>query len=532
VDGTLSASGKPLLASDPHRTIELPSLRYLVHLHAPGWNVIGSGEPGLPGVALGHNERVAWGFTIVGTDQADLYVEETNPADAAEYRVGNRWEKMEVVRERVKVFGAEQPAELELRFTRHGPVIHEDARRHRAYALRWAGSEPGGAAYLASLALDRAQDSRAFVAALKRWKVPSENMVYADVDGNIGWVAAALTPVRKGWDGLLPVPGAQGAYEWQGFLPVEELPQVQNPAVHYIATANHNILPAGYGPEIGYEWAPGYRFTRIKERLEGKKRFTLEDFQSLQHDNTSLPGRALVRLVKEMDVQDRELRPYAELLAGWDGELSPDSRAGALYGVWLRELLDGFYRPHVPARLLDFTASRGGVPVMLAALEKPNAAWFGDKPTEERDRLLRTTFGSAVGKLKELLPGDDKDWSWGRLHTTTFRHPLAALGPAYAKAFDLGPVPRPGDAHTPNAATHGATFEQTSGATYRHLFDLADWDKGMATSAPGQSGQPGSAHYDDLLPLWQKGEYFPLAFSRAMVEKVTRHRLRLTPVGR
>jgi penicillin G amidase len=532
VDGTRSASGKPLLASDPHRAIALPSLRYLVHLHAPGWNVIGSGEPGLPGVAIGHNERVAWGFTIVGTDQADVYVEETNPADATAYRVGDRWEKMQVVREQVAVRGEAKPVGLELRFTRHGPVIHEDAKRHRAYALKWAGSEPGGAAYLASLALDRAQDGRAFVAALARWKVPSENMVYADVDGNIGWVAAARTPVRKRWDGLLPVPGAEGVYEWQGFLPVGELPQVHNPAAHYVATANHNILPAGYRPAIGYEWSPGYRFTRIKERLEAKERFTPEDFQSLQHDNTSLPGRALVRLVRELDVQDRELRPYAQLLAGWDGGLSADSRAGALYGVWLRELLDGFFRPHVPARLLDFTASRGGVPVMLAALERPDAAWFGDQPAEGRDRLLRTTFRSAVGKLKGLLPGDDRAWSWGRLHTTTFRHPLAALGPAYAKAFDLGPVPRPGDAHTPNAATHNAKFEHTSGATYRHVFDLADWDKGVATSAPGQSGQPGSPHYGDLLPLWQKGAYFPLAFSRARVEAVTRHRLKLTPAGR
>src|SRR5262249_49536560 len=157
-------------------------------------------------------------------------------------------------------------------------------------------------------------------------KVPSENMVYADVDGNIGWVAAARTPVRKGWDGLLPVPGARGAYEWQGFLPLEELPQVHNPAAHYAATANHNILPPGYGPEIGYEWAPGYRFARIQERLAGNKRFTPEDFQSLQHDNVSLPGRALVRLIKAVDMQDPELRPYADLLAGWDGVLSADSR--------------------------------------------------------------------------------------------------------------------------------------------------------------------------------------------------------------
>jgi penicillin amidase len=532
VDGTLSLSGKPLLASDPHRTIALPSLRYLVHLNAPGWNVIGSGEPGLPGVALGHNEHVAWGFTIVGTDQADVYVEETNAVDATEYRVGDRWEKMRVVREKVAVRGEQQPIELELRFTRHGPVIHEDAKRHRAYALRWAGSEPGGAAYLGSLALDRAKDGRELVAALQRWKVPSENMVYADVDGNIGWVAAALTPVRKGWDGLLPVPGAQGAYEWQGFLPLLELPQIQNPAVHYVATANHNILPADYRAEIGYEWAPPYRFARIQELLGGKKKFTLEDFQNFQHDNVSLPGRALVRLLKDVDMQDRELRRYAELLAGWDGVLSVDSRAGALYGVWLRELLDGFYRPHVPASLLDITTSRGGVPVMLAALEKPDTFWFGDQLTEGRDRLLRSTLRSAVGKMKELLPGDDTAWSWGRLHMTTFHHPLAALGPAYAKAFDLGPVPRPGDGHTPNAATHNAKFEHTSGATYRHVFDLADWDKGMATSAPGQSGQLGSPHYADLLPLWQKGEYFPLAFSRAKVEKVMRHRLELIPAGR
>jgi penicillin amidase len=529
VDGTRSISGKPLLASDPHRAIALPSLRYLVHLNAPGWNVIGSGEPGLPGVAIGHNERVAWGFTIVGTDQADFYVEETNPADAAEYRVGDRWEKMKVVRETVTVRGEDRPAVLELRFTRHGPVIAEDAKRHLAHALKWTGSEPGGAAYLASLALDRTKNGREFVEALKRWKAPSENMVCADVDGNIGWVAAALTPVRKGWDGLLPVPGAKGAYEWQGFLSLEELPQSHNPAAHYVATANHNILPAGYAAEIGYEWAPPYRFARVKERLEEKKKFALEDFRSIQHDVMTLPGRTLARLVKVVDMRDQQLRPYVELMAGWDGVLFADSRAGALYGVWLQELLDGFYRPHVPAGLLDFTTARGGVPVMLAALVNPDAAWFGEKPAEARDRLLRTTFRKAVFQLRNLLPGDEKAWSWGRLHTTTFRHPLAALGPAYAKAFDLGPVPRGGDAHTPNAATHNAKFEHTGGATYRHVLDLADWDQGLATSAPGQSGQPGSPHYADLLPLWQKGEYFPLAFSRAKVEQVTRHRLKLKP---
>jgi penicillin amidase len=532
IDGSLSASGKPMLASDPHRLINLPSLRYLVHLNAPGWNVIGAGEPGLPGVALGHNDRIAWGFTIVGTDQSDLYVEETHPDDPTQYRVGERWEKMKVLREPVKVKGEAQPVEVELRFTRHGPVLYQDTKRRRAFALRWVGSEPGSAAYLGSLAVDRARNQQEFVEALKRWKVPALNMVYADVDGHIGWVATGLTPVRKGWDGLLPVPGAAGEYEWQRFLDVKEYPQVFDPASHFVATANHNILPAGYTHEIGYEWAPIYRYARIKQRLEAKKKFDLDDFKNIQHDSTSLPGQALARLIRKLKIADPDQKPYAELLANWDGVLSTDAKAGPIYGVWLQELLDGFYAPHVPKSVLDFVRSRGGIAVMLAALEKPDAAWFGDDPVAGRDRLLRESFARAVSRLKTLSPAGPGQMTWGRLHTTTFRHPLATLGPAYARAFNLGPAPRPGDGVTPNAAGHNARFEHITGASYRHVFDLADWDRGWATSTPGQSGQPGSPHYADLLPLWAKGEYFPLAFSRARVEKVAQNRLQLKPVDK
>jgi penicillin amidase len=532
VDGTLSASGKPLLANDPHRPISLPSLRYLVHLNAPGWNVIGSGEPALPGAAVGHNDRIAWGFTIVGTDQADLYVEETNPDDPTQYKVADRWEKMTIVREPVPVRGEAAPVALELRFTRHGPVLHQDAKRHRAYALKWVGSEPGTAGYLGCLAVDRAQNWRDFTNALKAWKSPAENMIFADVDGNIGWVAAGLTPVRKGWDGLLPVPGAGGAYEWRGFLAVKDLPQAYNPAGHRIATANHNILPQDYSHEIGYEWAPGYRFRRIEQRLKMKHQFNLEDFASIQQDNTSLAGQALARLVRIAAIHDPELRPHVELLAGWDGVLSRESQAGPLYAVWLQELLDAFYRPHVPERCLEFLRPRNGVGVMLAALEHPEAAWFGKDPTAGRDRLLRETFARAVKKVQAKLGNDPSRWAWGKLHTVTFRHPLAALGPAYAQAFNLGPLPRPGDGLAPNAASYNATFEQISGASYRQLFDLADWDRGLATSTPGQSGQPGSPHYADLLPLWAEGRYFPLVFSRTKVEQSTRHRLLLKPAAK
>jgi penicillin amidase len=529
IDGTLSASGKPMLANDPHRALALPALRYLVHLSAPGWNVIGSGEPALPGVAIGHNEHLAWGITIVGTDQSDLYVEETDPQDPQRYRVGDRWEKMTVLREQVAVRGEAKPVEIELRFTRHGPVLHEDAKRHRAYALRWAGAEPGGAGYLGSLALDRASGKQEFLKAVRAWKLPSENIVYADTDGNIGWVAAALTPVREHGDGLLPVPGAKGDFEWNGFLEVKDLPQEHNPARHFVVTANHNILPAGYPHAIGYEWANGYRFARLRERLEAKKKFTLDDFQSMQHDNTSLPGRRLTRLAAKLDPEDASLQPLLKEVGDWDGVLGRESRPAAVYSVWLQELLTEFFRTQVPnEQLLNFVRGGYGVEVLLAALEKPDRTWFGDEPAAGRDRLLRRTFAAAVAKLKTLLPGGPDGWTWGKLHTATFVHPLAA-GPEYAQAFNLGPVRRGGDGLTPNNGRYNDKFQQIHGASYRQVFDLADWDRGLATSVPGQSGQPGSPHYGDLLPLWAEGQYFPLPFSRAKVEQLTAHRLTLKP---
>jgi penicillin G amidase len=529
VDGSRSASGKPLLANDPHRALTLPSLRYLVHLQAPGWDVIGAGEPGLPGVAIGHNDRIAWGFTIVGTDQADLYIEETNPQDERQYRVGDAWQPMTIVKEKLIVRGEANPVEVELRFTRHGPVIHQDVPRWRAFALKWAGNEPGGAAYLGSLAIDKARSREEFLAAMKAWKTPGENIVYADVDGNIGWVAAGLAPIRKGWDGLLPMPGSTGAFEWQGFLPIADLPQSLNPVSHQIATANHNILPSGSQQPLSYEWALPYRFARIKSELDRKPRLDLDDFKRLQHDSISLPGQRLARLARLVAAHDPALQPYAEILGGWDGDLTRDSHAAALCVVWLQELSTAFFKPHVPENLLTFVRSGRGTHVLLAAMEDADPTWFGEQPTFARDQLLRKSLADAVHRLQTLLPGDPKQWTWGRLHPAIFHHPLETLSPELAKAFNLDPVPRPGDGHTPNAASFNEKFQQTSGASYRQIFDLADWDRGVATSTPGQSGQPGSPHYADLLPLWAEGEYFPLAFSNAKIQEVTTHLLTLKP---
>jgi penicillin amidase len=528
LDGSLSASGKPLLASDPHRPIALPSLRYLVHLHAPGWNVIGSGEPALPGVAIGHNERIAWGFTIVGTDQADLFVEETHPQDPRQYKVGDQWERMRIVREKFSVRGHAEPVEVELRFTRHGPVVHQDEAKHLAFALKWVGDDPGGAAYLGSLSIARATNRDEFLKSMLAWKTPGENFVYADTDGEVGWIAAGQTPIRKSHDGLLPVPGASGQYDWQGYLPLAELPQSFNPPNHWLATANHNILPAGYKRGIGYDWSAPYRFLRIQERFAAARQFTLADMQSIQHENTSLPARALIGVLKQVAVSP-ELAAYHQLMLTWDGLLAADAKAGPLYAAWLQELMNAFYADRMPK---DARLDRGdlrSVPVLLAHLDRPMEALFGQEPIAARDDLVRQTFTAAVARVRKLLGDDPQTWSWGKLHVAALEHPLASLGPAHAEAFNLAPVSRPGDGYTPNSARHDDNFRQIHGASYRQVFDLADWDRGLATSTPGQSGQPGSPHYAGLLPLWAEGKYFPLAFSRGKVDEVTTHRLRLRP---
>lgn len=529
VTGKRSASGKPLLAGDPHRALLLPSLRYLVHLNAPGWNVIGAGEPALPGVAIGHNDRVAWAFTIVNTDQADMYVEETKPGDSTQYKVGDKWEPMEIVREKIAVLNQSAPAELELRYTRHGAVIHQDEAKDKAYVLRWVGSEPGSAAYLASLRLDRVKNVKEFVEQLPNWKVPALNMVFADLDGDIGWVASGAVPVRGGWDGLLPVPGAAGKYEWQGFLPVSELPQKHNPPDGFVASANANILPPDYKHTISYEWSTPYRIRQIERRIKEKEVFTMDDFRNMQHDSTTIPGQELVHLLQTFDTKPLDAE-CVKLFREWDGVLSRDSKAAVLYGYWVAELLRDYYAPRAPRALYSFVKGRGGMPTMLDDLRHPSTLDNSDSLMTRR-KFLQTTFAEAVKETKKRFPKFPQEGTWGELHHVQFSHPLAKLGPTYAEAFNLARIPKAGDGYTPHAASYDGSFRVSTGATYREIFDLADWDRGMATSAPGQSGQPGSPFYENLQPLWGDEEYFPLAFSRAKVDEVTAHRLLLKPVS-
>jgi penicillin amidase len=528
VDGSLSATGKPLLANDPHRSIGVPSLRYMVHLVGPGWNVIGAGEPALPGVAAGHNDRVGFGFTIVGIDQQDLYVEEINPKNPNEVRSHDRrdrWVPIKIERDTIRVKGAD-PVPVDLKFTEHGPVIFEDPARHRAWALRWVGSEPGTAGYLGSLSLNRARSWPEFLKALERWKVPSENHLYADVDGNIGWKVAGLAPVRKGWHGLLPVPG-DGRYEWQGFLPAAELPQDFNPGRHFLATANHNILPPGYQHELGYDWGPPFRFERIVEVLsQPGRRFTAEDFQRLQHDEVARPARAFVDLLVQAhaaNAADADLRPWIERLARWDRVVSKDSGEAALYVLWMDKLPAAAFRKSIPEAL--WPVVNGAVANnLLRLLQQPSPRWFGKDPGAGRDAALLSSLREAVAETRKRLGGDPAAWRWGAIHRTSFRHPLADRD----GIFELPSYEMGGDGDTLRI-TLGQDFKVNFGASFREVLDVSDWDLSVATSVPGQSGQPLSPHYADLLPLWATGRYFPLLYSRERIEAESKERLVLEP---
>jgi len=527
VSGARSLTGKPLLANDPHRSIQMPSLRYAVHLHGPGWNVIGAGEPAVPGVAAGHNDRVGFGFTIVGIDQQDLYVEHLHPTDDTQYLDRGTWRAMVIERTVIPVRGG-GTREVLLRFTHHGPVLHVDTARRRAVALRWVGQEPGTAGYLASLSLNRARDWTSFREAARRWLVPSENLIYADVDGHIGWVAAGMAPIRDGWSGLFPVPGHEGRYEWQGFLPLERLPQVSDPPDGAIATANQNILPEGYREALGYEWSDPVRKHRIDEVLASRERWDVASFMALQHDEQSPFAQTLMRHLHAQlasatpgDDEDATARALARrLFEGWDGTMAADSAAAALYQRWLVEVQTAL-RPHA--------FSTGTLPHAPAALTLPQVVATVERSADARALLAGAPLRRAVAKARDLMGHDPAGWSWGRLHQVHFLHAFSGWA-GIGTTFDLPPYPRGGDATTINNTGHGPL--QAHGASFRIVLDVADWDRSMMINVPGQSGQPRSAHYGDLLPLWARGEYHPMPFSRAAVEQHAAHRLWLRPAPR
>ncbi|WP_375454306.1 penicillin acylase family protein [uncultured Methylobacterium sp.] len=523
-----TATGRPILASDPHRAYALPALRYVVHLTAPGLDVIGAGEPALPGIAIGHNGTAGFGLTIAPIDQEDVFVLDTHPEDPDLFRFADGWEPIARVSEAVPVRSGPDETVV-LGFTRHGPVICEDRAGRKAFAVRTVWSEPGTAAYLGSLAYLDAATPEAFGAALRHWSAPSVNQVYADTGGRIAWFMAGLAPIRPNWDGLLPVPG-DGRYAWAGFHEADALPRQIDPLAGYVYSANAMNLPDGYPAEsrkLGFEWHEPWRARRIQTVLAHQPRHALADSQSLQGDDVSEPALRLAHLAATLPrPEDAEARAAIALLESFDGRLHEDSAAAALVEVfWAHHLCAGLLAALVPDSETRRLLPPGDMQSLLDRLENPRPPL--DAPA--RDALMATALAAAWRDCAARLGSDPAAWAWGRLHHALFTHPLAAQG---FTGHDVGPLPKGGAGPcVMHAAYDPETFRLTHGASFRMVLDVGAWDESVFINAPGQSGHPDSPHYADHAPAWAKRGYRPLLYSRAAIDAATETVIALVPAG-
>jgi penicillin amidase len=522
------------MANDPHRAYSTPSLRYIAHLSAPGLDVIGAGEPALPGISIGHNGAIAFGLTIFNIDQEDLYVYELNPANPDEYKYADRWEPVRVVRELIRVKGA-PPVVAELRFTRHGPLIHVEKEKNRGFAVRSCWLEPGMAPYFGSIDYMRARDFTAFRRAMLHWGAPTENQVYADTQGNIGWVPGGLAPIRLGYDGLMPVPG-DGRYEWAGFWSGDKLPSALNPPAGWFASANQMNLPDDFPyrqRKLGFEWTNGSRYARIREVLSRPGKISIEDSMRLQNDILSIPARRIGVLLAPLSSPDAMTQNALDVLKGWDAVQRADSAPAALFEVWFARHLGKAFKEAVLSKTGAEAMGAPDAAVMLDTLEKPDSR-FGPNARELRDAVLLGSLAAAFAEMEKLQGPDPKQWQWGKLHHNLPEHALsAAVDEATRARLNVGPLAKSGSAYTPNQSTYRVSdFRHINGPSFRVVVDVGRWDNSRAVNHPGQSGNPDSPHYRDLAPLWQKGDYFPLLYSRKAVLAATEQRILLKPAVR
>lgn len=520
------ADGSAYMANDPHRTISVPSLRYMTHLSAPGWNVVGGGEPEIPGVSIGHNEYGSWGLTIFGTDSEDMYVYDLNPDNLRQYQYKGEWVDMKVIRETIQVKNKDE-VNADLLYTRHGPVTHIDSLHKKGYAIRCGWLEPGGAPYLASLRMDQAKTWEEFREACSYSHIPSLNMVWADKKGNIGWQVVGITPVRKNSSGLVPVPG-DGRYEWEGYLPIKERPHTSNPGKGFFATANQNVTPDDYDhwDAIGHVWADPYRGNRINEVLASGKKLSMDDMKALQVDYLSIPARNLSPLLAHLALEGRSAEARNKL-KGWDYKLNPNSIEAAIYVAWetkIKELGAEKFIPEAAKGLISLQTKK-----LTDWILSPDNK-FGTDPLAGRDLFLTRAFNEGIKDLEDKLGTDMSKWQYGqeKYKHTYMAHALGAVvNDSIRKKLDLGPLPRGGYGDTPGSTS--GNLRQSAGASFRIIVNTGDWDAAVATNGPGQSGNPDSPFYRNLFEPWAKDQYFPVFYSRDKIEKVSVNKVLLKP---
>jgi penicillin G amidase len=538
VSGAHTKSGKPLLANDTHLALTVPGIWYLVHLTAPGWNVEGFALPGAPLVVIGHNDRIAWGFTNSNADVQDLYAETFESEKSISHRANGKWLAADVRKEIIHVHNAPDVV-LDVLVTRHGPVVRRDPAGDgtRAYALRWTALEPGGLDFGFPM-LGRAKNWADFIETSRHIAGPGQNTIYADVDGNIGFTIPARIPIRAKGDGALPVPGDSDDYEWKGYIPFEDLPRALNPSEGIIATANARTVGPGYKYFLSDRWAGPFRTARIYDLLSGRNDLTPADCNAVQNDILSLPDRylagQLVAAARVKSPKDARAQKLIQTLSGWDARTPPNSVETSFveftrFAIF-RRLLSPFLDEQVtkyelwePLSIYNEVWWRDKVFLENVLRERP-ASWL-PKEFTSYDELLAAAADDAVARLaKQTGTPDAANWNWGRLHRLDMAHPLGRSGLLHL-LLSIGPYDQGGTIDTVRAMGMG------HGPAMRFVADLSDLDNSLMEIPAGESGQPGSPYYRDEFGDWFAGRPNPAPFSEAATEKSRAHRLLLVPAA-
>ncbi|MBC8446336.1 MAG: penicillin acylase family protein, partial [Chloroflexi bacterium] len=537
IAGNRTETGMPLLANDPHLGIQMPSIWYEIGLHCEPvgpecpYNVVGASFASTPGVIIGHNDHIAWGVTNLGPDVQDLFIERVNPENPNQYEYQGQWLDMEIVREEIRVAGEEEPVVVNVRLTHHGPIINDVVGGPeedwtfgwQPLALSWTALQPG-TLMRSVLLLDKAANWDEFREALSYWDAPSQNFVYADVEGNIGYQAPGRIPIRASGDGSMPVPGWTGEYEWVDYVPFDELPRAFNPPEGYIVTANNAVVGPDFPYFISMDWAPGYRARRIVELIEADPSLSLADIQAIQGDNSPVYAQDVLPYLLILSSDAPRLVEALELLRNWDGRAVRDSAGAALFEAFRLHLIDLTFGDELGERLLRRARSTAGV-ALIGLLADEASPWFDDvdtPPVETRDEILLQALEEAVEELSETLGRNMNRWRWGDLHTATFENQsLGQSGIGLVEAlFNRGPVPVDGSIATVNNTGYSLShpYGVTVVPSYRQIVDLADFTRSVSMHTTGQSGHPYHPHYGDMIDPWRNIEYHPMLWGRTDVE--------------
>ena len=564
VAGSKTETGAPILANDPHLSIQMPSIWFQVALHCVGTadgcplDVAGFSFPGTPGVVIGHNDHIAWGVTNLAPDTQDLVIEKINPANPHQYEVNGAWVDMEVKTEEIVVAGG--PTEtLETRWTRHGPIISDtfggledfdeaaagvEVPDSHGVALRWTSLQPTRLVE-SILDLNRATNWEEFRRAVSTWDIAAQNFVYADIEGNIGYQATGLTPIRSDGDGRWPVPGWTDQFSWSGMVPFEELPSLYNPPSGFIVTANNAVVDDSYPYLLTSDWAYGYRAERIEEALAQNDSVTVEFMNQLQNDAKNVHAGELVPVLLEVPADTEAVRSVQEVLREWstpDGSLfgetlqnRVDSAGAAAYNATWRHLLIGLLDEFDP-EVVSLTGRDRMFVVVNELVSDPTNAWWdiaATDPTEVRDDILGDAMENAFAELADRFGEDPTDWRWGALHTAEFRNgTLGESGIAPIEAlFNRGPFEVGGGTSIVNAMSWSPIdgYEVLAIPSMRMVVDMSDFDASTAIHSTGQSGHAFGAHYIDMAEPWATGETFPMLWSETAVRTDSENVLTLTP---